>query len=165
MDCGMALARQAPSQPAKRCWRCHVRHVRKPEASPRMTVLLNIKVNGGCWDWTGAWHGRYGQLNYEGQRFLAHRFSLLAFRQGYVIDQVGEPEIPPDLCAMHMCDRPPCVNPWHLEIGTQADNVRDMILKGRAAWQAEEEREAWLSVVTGTTLRYAQPYKPNERSR
>jgi len=40
--------------------------------------------------------------------------------------------IPSDMVVMHTCDNRACCNPDHLELGTQADNVRDMMKKGRA---------------------------------
>lgn len=40
--------------------------------------------------------------------------------------------VPPGFVVMHTCDNRACCNPDHLELGTQADNVRDMMKKGRA---------------------------------
>lgn len=39
--------------------------------------------------------------------------------------------IPPGMVVRHKCDNPPCVNPEHLEVGTQADNAKDMSVRGR----------------------------------
>lgn len=39
--------------------------------------------------------------------------------------------IPKDMCILHKCDNPPCVNPSHLWLGTQLENIKDRQLKGR----------------------------------
>lgn len=77
----------------------------------------------GCWEWqrgtskSGFKEGRgYGTVRFDGKSCLAHRVAINA---------------PIGMCALHSCDYPTCVNPWHLRIGTQSENVEDMRLRGR----------------------------------
>jgi hypothetical protein len=78
--------------------------------------------NSGCWLWALAW----GEKNYA--RSHRNRRSILASRQTW---ELAYGPIPAGLCVLHRCDNPPCVNPAHLFLGTQADNLRDMVSKGR----------------------------------
>lgn len=78
----------------------------------------------GCWIWTGAEAGDgYGYIRHSGAAgdTYAHRASWKLFRG----------EIPVGLSVLHQCDTPTCVNPDHLFLGTQKDNIRDASGKGR----------------------------------
>jgi hypothetical protein len=77
---------------------------------------------GKCWVWTGyRIEEGYGQLTVNNRPCPAHRYSYeLHF---------GKP--PDSLCVCHHCDNPPCVNPAHLFLGTNQDNVDDKVAKGR----------------------------------
>ena len=66
----------------------------------------------------------YGQKRSDGKKRYAHR---LAYCKAKKID-IKEID---GLVVMHTCDNPPCVNPEHLKLGTQQDNVDDMMKKGR----------------------------------
>jgi hypothetical protein len=57
---------------------------------------------------------------------LAHRVSWLIHR-----GDIPESDSAHGTVVMHKCDNPACVNPDHLVLGTQSDNVKDMIIKGR----------------------------------
>lgn len=77
---------------------------------------------GRCWEWTGGrtWLG-YGQFNFDRRSAVAHRCAL-ALAIGVV---------PAGLAVRHACDNRVCCNPIHLQLGSTADNVRDMDSRGR----------------------------------
>jgi hypothetical protein len=78
----------------------------------------------GCWLWLGGKDGDgYGLLEVYGKGFRAHR---LAYEHWH--GPIGE-----GLYVLHRCDDPSCVNPDHLWMGTQAENIADMYAKGRQA--------------------------------
>jgi len=72
---------------------------------------------------------RYVQLERDGRRYQLHR---------EIYEQHHGP-IPPGMVVRHICDNPACINPGHLRIGTQADNVADMHARRR---QADRRGEA-----------------------
>lgn len=80
------------------------------------------KLESGCWQWLGSLNAGYGQFRLDtGAIILSHRYSYLLHKGGSI----------EGLVVMHTCDNPKCVNPDHLVLGTQADNVQDMHKKGR----------------------------------
>ena len=86
-----------------------------------------IKQENGCWEWIGCkWRTGYGYIRKAGKHIAAHRY-FYTLHKGF--------EIPENMCVCHTCDNPSCVNPNHLFLGTQLDNIRDMYAKGRQANQ------------------------------
>lgn len=69
----------------------------------------------------------YGRLSFGGTLYLAHR--LMAFAAGVITwDQLHAGNV-----VMHICDNPACINPEHLKLGTQTENIADRSRKGRTA--------------------------------
>lgn len=86
-----------------------------------------VDKSGGpdaCWEWTGSINqSGYGNLQIAtpaGQ--LAHRISF----------ELAHGPFPVDLHVLHTCDNRRCVNPAHLYLGTEADNARDRVQRGRS---------------------------------
>jgi hypothetical protein len=94
-----------------------------------------VDRSGECWIWTGERnnHG-YGRfVIYRGNK----RVRLLVHRLSAFVALGIEPPV-----VRHRCDNPPCIRPDHLVAGTQADNIRDAVERGRidtsgmTAWRA-----------------------------
>ncbi len=85
--------------------------------------------NSGCLIWTGYTDIEgYGTIYANGKMQLLHRF---AWEQSN--GPIPEGEGPHGTCVLHRCDNPPCCNVDHLFLGTNQDNIDDMIEKGRQA--------------------------------
>lgn len=110
----------------KRVWRHG--SVERTRAAPSMTRGDRLRRVGwdvsdqGCWVFRGRRrkNGRC-EVRYQNRMEQAHRLAYAEW--------VGP--IPGGLVVRHRCDNPPCINPDHLELGTQLDNMRDMVERRR----------------------------------
>ena len=99
--------------------------IRRPLAE-RLAAKL-IPVESGCIEWQGFRGPRgYGQIGLGSRSEGIDAAHRVAYR-------LAHGEIPADRFVCHSCDNPPCCNPDHLFLGSPADNVRDMVSKGRGA--------------------------------
>jgi hypothetical protein len=77
-----------------------------------------------CWEWTASLDGRgYGQI-----RDPAINGPIRAHRLAY---ELAKGPIPQGMNVLHSCDNPKCVNPSHLSLGTQRENLRDAYQRKR----------------------------------
>jgi hypothetical protein len=84
-----------------------------------------VAKSDGCWLWIGGRTSRgYGMFT------ARHRRQRGAHR--YAWEMVNGP-IPDGMVICHRCDNPPCVRVDHLFLGTQKDNIHDMMAKHRGA--------------------------------
>lgn len=97
------------------------------ELSPTTTAdrfWAKVDRSGDCWLWMGKRIVKYGYFNHR----RAHRVAW----------ELTHGDIPKGLYVLHSCDNPPCVNPAHLRLGTQFDNMADMHDRGRGRWHRPE---------------------------
>lgn len=96
-----------------------------------------------CWLWraalAGSGYGIYASGRLGKRRVYAHRYAY----------ELTHGAIPEGMFCLHKCDNPQCVNPAHLDIGTCADNLQDMVSKGRSS---RGERR-WCAKLTVESVR------------
>ncbi len=101
---------------------------RKKSLRDKFWEKVDIKRDNDCWVWMASINRKgYGNFyistgNSEERHTLAHRFS---WEDSYGL-------IPDGMYVCHKCDNPSCVNPSHLFLGTNQDNMDDMKRKGRS---------------------------------
>lgn len=97
----------------------------------RLLAKIDKKQDSGCWEWTGSKCRKYGTIGINGRTVRAHRASYEAFKG----------QIPHGLNVLHRCDNPPCINPEHLFLGTQLENIADRVAKGRTRSGGQGRRD------------------------
>lgn len=101
--------------------------LRKP-LRDRFFEKVDVQSPNECWMWTGSkskkGYGRIGLGRRESGNAMAHRVSY----------ELHVGPIPDGMVVLHKCDNPSCVNPDHLRVGTQVENLLDMRSKGRHRW-------------------------------
>jgi hypothetical protein len=90
----------------------------------RFWTKVEVRGEDECWPWIAGMRNsdNYGCVRYEDRVEAAHR---VAWR-------LSRGPIPDGLQVLHSCDNPRCVNPKHLFLGTNNDNVQDKVRKGRS---------------------------------
>jgi len=116
-------------------------------------LLTKTQPQGECLVWTGQRDPRgYGFLRLEGRLQRAHRLAY-ALHHG---------EIPTGAVIRHKCDNPACIKLAHLELGSQRDNIHDMIQRGRDnRLRGEQNPKARLTATQVAEIRAR--YHPGQR--
>lgn len=102
---------------------------------PAARIWRYASIVNGCWVWSRSrGGGGYGKVRWNHRQWLVHRVAwTLIFGP-----------IPKGKQVLHKCDNPPCFNPTHLFLGTQKENIADMMAKGHGSAAARRSLERCL---------------------
>ena len=104
----------------------------------RLSDKYVVDQSTHCWVWTAGTNGAgYGQIRPGGlaPRILAHRASWELFR-----GPIPKSDSYHGTCVLHKCDNRACINPDHLFLGTNEDNIHDCIAKNRKPTKLKPEQ-------------------------
>jgi len=96
----------------------------KDKESAKRRFWAKVQKGKDCWLWTGA------RVS-DGYGSFAVKHALIRSAHRISWELGNESAIPPGRSVLHECDTPACVNPAHLFLGTQKDNMRDAYRKNR----------------------------------
>lgn len=121
-----------------------------PPTDPSKRFWSKVNKTDSCWLWTASTHKfGYGAFNVRGKVYTGHAYSWYLAHNSF--PSKGQ-------VIMHTCDNPTCVNPQHLQIATQKENVEDCTRKGRQAKGEDKSKLTTQEVKAIRTL-----YKPFSR--
>lgn len=110
--------------------------------TPLERFFRKVNKTSSCWEWTAAKSPKgYGYFNAGvgvDDVWMAHRYS-------YLVHYKNDPG---EYYVCHTCDNPGCVNPSHLFLGTQKDNMQDCLRKGRRPGKLSAQQK--LDVIKDT---------------
>lgn len=97
-----------------------------------------VEKTNSCWNWKGYKANGYGKVNIDSAVYFAHKIALVL--SGDLVSPVKAELGASGEIIMHTCDNRACVNPSHLKVATQKDNMQDAKKKGRK-WFGETAGE------------------------
>lgn len=88
-----------------------------------------IDKTNGCWNWNAYTANGYGRVNINGSVYLAHKVMTFIHKK---TSNLSKKELgAAGVVVMHKCDNRSCVNPDHLIVATQKENMQDAKIKKR----------------------------------
>lgn len=115
---------------------------------------IDIKEPNECWEWKKSLnHDGYGMFGVYKKIKLSHRYAYELYNNIELHNEI----------IRHKCDNPKCCNPYHLESGTQTDNIRDMIERNRRC-SLKGEKNPYSFLTADIILEIRQKYSLGNKS-